>query len=146
MASLFIATLLFSVVGLVALIWAKHWELTTGRVILGGVRPQVGQFFHVVLFWIERVLPALARGYSRLFFREALAFLHRGTAALVLWVENLLERILHSVRHTTDVHHVHSAAQASAFLREVAAHKKQLLETRVSEEQRGLEQPTDVPA
>lgn len=91
------------------------------------VRPTANRFFHVVLLWIERIIPTLARIYTRRAVRSSLTFAHRGTARLVVKTEKGLERTLHTLRHTTDVRR--GMGEASLFLREVAEHKKKLLRT-----------------
>jgi hypothetical protein len=123
MALFFTITLAISILGVCGVLWGKHWELTTGQVLLGSVRPRIDRFFQIVLFWIERVLPLLVRVYSRRAAAAALVALHRAFAWMVLEFERLLERTLHTVRHTTDA----KRGEASAFLREVAEHKKRLL-------------------
>jgi len=50
---------------------------------------------------------------------------HRTTAWSVLQVERMLEKTLHTLRHTTAAR---ADGEASAFLREVAEHKKSLIE------------------
>jgi len=128
MVLFFTTTLLVSIAGLAAVLYAKHWELTTGNVLFQGIRPRLSAFFHTVLFWIERVMPDLIRAYSRIGWRLFLKEVHRLSALVVLHTERFLERTLHTIRHTTEVKR--GVGQASAFLREVSEHKKKLLKTK----------------
>jgi hypothetical protein len=124
MVLFFISTLCVSLLGLAGLLYAKHWELTTNKVLFADQRPQLANFFHTILFWVERVLPTLAHDYALLVWRATLRYMHTGVAYLVLKAEKLLERILHTLRHTTEVER--GVGQASDFLRQVAEHKKKL--------------------
>ena len=105
--------------------WVKNWEAATGSVLLSGVRPRLGRFSHELLHWVERILPALARIYSRRLVRRMARETHRLAALAVLRVETYLEKTLHKLRHTTDARRV--TREASPFLRQVAEHKKKLL-------------------
>ena len=124
MVLFFISTLCVSLLGLAGLLYAKHWELTTNKVLFAAKRPQLANFFHTILFWVERVLPTLVHDYALLVLRVTLRYMHTGVAYLVLKAEKLLERILHTLRHTTEVER--GVGQASDFLRQVAEHKKKL--------------------
>ena len=121
----FTATLLISVIGLVSLLWVKNWEIRTGHVLMAGVRPRVGVMSHSFLIWIERVLPRLVTVYARRTARAVENWMHRATAYGLLAAEHGLERGLHSLRGVTEKPRANR--EASAFLREVAAHKKKLL-------------------
>ncbi len=124
MVLFFISTLCVSLLGLSGLLYAKHWELTTGKVLFADHRPRLADFFHTILFWVERVLPTLAHDYALLVWQVTLRSAHATVAYLVLKVEHLLERILHTLRHTTEVDR--GVGQASDFLQQVAEHKKKL--------------------
>lgn len=130
MVLFFTTTLSVSIIGLVGLIVLKRFELETGHVVFLDFRPRFGSFFEQVLLWAEHILPTLARVWSRRALRAASARVHRGVARLVLFLEHGLERSLHFIRHSTDVRR--SAGEASAFLREVAEHKKKLLRTQTA--------------
>lgn len=125
MATFFSLTLAISVVGLVTLIAIKHYELSTGRVVLGGLRPKVGRFFHRALHLVERGVPAVVR----IVLGRALRALRRHTqqalARAILFFEYYLERTLHVVRQKSQAPRGEGAA--SQFLQEVAAHKQKLL-------------------
>lgn len=126
MALFFTTLLIIAIVGMSSLLYLKHWELTTGRLALGSVRPRANHFLRVGLFWLETVLPTLARVYARRGARALMHTLHVASAWIVLKIEQVLERALHMLRHTTDARHL-PTTQASAFLREVAEHKRKLL-------------------
>ena len=119
-------TLAISVVGMLGLLMLKRWELTTGRVVGGSARPAVGDFAHRGLMWVESVLPGLARAWLYRAEESAHTFMHRAAALVVLLAERLLERSLHLLRRNTEAR---TDGQASAFLREVSAHKKELLQS-----------------
>lgn len=125
MVMFFTATLVASIVGLCALVGLKHWELATGRVALRGARPAVGAALSAALHWVERIAPGMLRRYARRAWAAARVLFLRYTAWGVLWTEKHLERLLQGLRHSTSVSH--SPAEASAFLVEVAKHKKKLL-------------------
>lgn len=125
MAPFFIATLCVSIVGLLTLIGVKRWELSTGRVAMRGVRPAVGGMLAGVMHFIERIAPAMVQHWARRLWGIARVLFHRYVAWSVLWVERFLERTLHRLRHTTNT--PRQGGEASAFLVEVAKHKKKLL-------------------
>jgi hypothetical protein len=124
-----LTTLVFSIVGLGALIGVKQWELNTGRVVLAGHRPHLARTARRIIFWVERVLPALAAYWARRVWRTGLVFLQTTLAKAILTAELWLERTLHFVRHKTS-NPPAAQGEASAFLREVAEHKKRLLENK----------------
>ena len=97
MAFIFLSTLLFSIIGILSLFLLKYWELQTGKMVAGSLRPKTHRFFHTVLFWIERVIPTMVRVYSQQALQAALGFVHRAVAFLVLFTERLLERALHLI-------------------------------------------------
>lgn len=114
-----------SIVGMTSLIALKRWELASGHVLGGRVRPAVGALMHRVLVWGEFVLPGLLRYWISAGYRYVRSLFHRLSALAVVVAEHLLERALRVLRRNTQV--PRSDTEASAFLREVSAHKKQLL-------------------
>ena len=128
MVLFFLTTLTLSGLGIVLLFALKAWELKTGKMLVEPLRPHMHHFFSVTLFWIERVIPTMARVYGREALRATLAFVHRSVAFLVLLMEHLLQQTLHIIRRSTDVQH-RAAGEASVFLREVAEHKRKLLKS-----------------
>ncbi|MBY0472730.1 hypothetical protein K2Q00_00380 [Patescibacteria group bacterium] len=128
---LFFTVLLgISIVGLVSLLAIKRWELRTGNMVLAGVRPHVSQVSHRVLVWIERVLPHLITQLARRGVSEGRVLVHRGAAYSLLWAEQGLERVLANLRGVTE--RPRSSKEASAFLREIAEHKRQLVQDKES--------------
>lgn len=122
----FLTTLLsVSIVGMVLLLVLKHYELRTGRLFLGSLRPIINRVFFHMLHFVEEHLPALMRANIERVFRFTVGAAHRFVAQVLLYVEYWLQRALDLLHLTT--HIPHTTTPASAFLREVAAHKKNLL-------------------
>ncbi len=126
MALALLTTLVFSIFGILLLFLLKSWEMRTGQMLAEPIRPTMSKFFHSVLFWVERVIPVLAREYAERALRTSLGFVHRTVALLVLLTERTLQHILQLIHRSTDVK-LHARGEASAFLREVAEHKHKLL-------------------
>jgi hypothetical protein len=122
----FTVTLGVSIAGMILLLVLKRYELNSGRVLLGSARPAVGHFFHRTLSWFEYVLPGLARVGARRLYATARRVLHVWAARFVVKVEQGLEQALRRVRGTTAA--PQPGRETSAFLREVAEHKKKLQE------------------
>lgn len=112
---------------MISLLVLKRYELSSGRVLLGRARPAVGNFFHLGLSWLEYVLPGLIRVGLRRLYGAARRLVHVWVAWLVVKVEQGLEHALRRVRHTTAAAPA-AGHETSAFLREVAEHKKKLQE------------------
>ncbi len=125
MVLLLTITLAVSILGIVSILAVKRWEMETGHVLWAGLRPTVGVFLARSLFWIERRAPRLVRELLRSAGNSLLILMHRLVAKGVLIAERGLERTLHLLRHKTDA--PRAQGEASAFLREVAEHKKKLL-------------------
>ena len=119
------ALLCISLAGLACVLYAKHWEETNGKLMMSRVRPKAGEVLGVGLNFVERRAPALLRDAASRAYAAARTLVHRSTAWAVLQVEQMLEKTLHTLRHTTAAR---SEGEASAFLREVAEHKKSLIE------------------
>ncbi len=125
MVTIFTTTLGISIFGMLALLLLKRYELKTGHVLFAGLRPRVNRVFKISLFYVERVLPALVLFLAERSVRSVVTVFHRLTAQGIVFVEYWLERVLETLRMTT--HIPHSEIPASAFLREVAEHKKTIL-------------------
>ena len=125
MVLFFTLGLILSILGMVGLLGFKRYELTSGQVLFASARPALGAFFRQALWWIEKVLPALVRVYTIRAVRYCKVSLQRTLARSILWLEHTLERMLHTVREQTTTA-VRSPGEASAFLREVAEHKRTL--------------------
>ena len=125
MVLLFSTTLAVSVVCMLLLLGLKRYELSSGSVFFAGARPALSTFFHNALFWVERVLPALLKSYTLRALRALRSLFWKAIALGVIVFERTLERVLHTVREKTAPSR--APGEASAFLREVADHKKNLL-------------------
>jgi hypothetical protein len=113
-----------SIVGIVGLIALKRWEMATGKVFFASVRPAAGRVLGAGLHFAERRAPALLQGLGWSLYRAVRRLSQFAVAWTMLRVERVLERVLHTLRHTT----VSSGdGKVSAFLREVAEHKKSLI-------------------
>jgi hypothetical protein len=112
---------------MVLLLVLKRFELKSGRVIGGSLRPKVGEAAHNVLTWVEYRAPALAESVTRRTYRYVRSHLHRATAVGIVVAERGLERMLRGLRQNTGV--TDTNKNASEFLREVAAHKKQIVKS-----------------
>lgn len=119
------AGLLISIVGLVSLFMIKRWELQTGRMLFATARPVVGQWAKDTLVWFEQALPKLVVHYGAHMGARAEHWLHKSAAHTLLSAEHALERVLATLRGVTE--RPRSNKEASAFLREVAEHKRQLV-------------------
>lgn len=112
---------------MLALLLLKRYELATGRIFLASARPGIGAFFHRKLVWLEHVLPGLIRAGLHNLYRAVRRALHLGAAWAVLRLEQGLERTLRTLRRNTMPQaRMRSGEETSAFLREVAEHKKRL--------------------
>lgn len=116
---------------MITLLSLKRYELRTHRVFFAPARPGLGTFFAGALVWLERVLPALIAREVRRGYAWARAQLRAAIAWGIIATERALERTLYVVRRKTSVPR---HGEASPFLREVAEHKKKLLEDREEEE------------
>ena len=125
MTLFFTATLGISIVGMISLLALKRWEVGSGRVLGGRARPAIGAAAHRALTWVEYVLPGLAAqgaANTRSWMRNVF---HRLSALVVVVTERTLERLLRVLRRNTAV--PRTDTEASSFLREVSAHKAELL-------------------
>jgi hypothetical protein len=120
-----IIALYASVVGMVSLVVIKRWELKSGRMLGSTVRPAIGTFFHTVAVWSAHVAPSVARQWAREVGRYVRDVARHGTASAVLWTEKWLEKTLEAIRQKTTPHRL-GGTPASAFLLEVAEHKRAL--------------------
>ena len=121
----FIVTLGLSIAGLVSLLVLKRLELATGHIFFSGVRPRMGELFYRTLLWIERDAPALAQELVRSLYKNGRHMANPGAAPGILWLARASEQTLRTLRRTTAVA-PRAGGEASAFLREVAEHKKKL--------------------
>jgi len=128
MALILTISLGFSVMGMLSLLILKRYELDTGKVVFAEARPRVGYYLERAVRLFVSVLPSLIY-HALLRAKNAfLFFIHAAVARAALAIEQLLERILHTVREKTSP--PRAPGEVSAFLREVADHKKQILHRR----------------
>ncbi len=120
------ALLCVSIAGLIGLIAVKRWEIESGRLVMSGMRPKAGAVLGESLRFVEQGLPHAVRRTARRAYKLSRLLFHRTVAWTVLQVERVLERTLHTLRHHTAEER--GDGEVSAFLREVAEHKKSLLE------------------
>jgi hypothetical protein len=125
MVLFFTSTLCLSVLAMVALLAVKRYELVSGRVLFSGVRPAVNSFFGQVSQWGQKILPELLRHYMERAAQFVLKKTQLGVAQIIVTFEHALESVLSAVRERTE--DLHPSREPSAFLREVADHKKNLL-------------------
>ncbi len=125
MVLFFTVGLILSIAGMLGLLGFKRYELSTGNVLFASARPAVGHFLKQALWWVEKVLPALVRVYTMRTIRFCKVVLQRALARSILWIEHTLEQVLHTVRERTTTVRA-PGGEASAFLREVAEHKRKL--------------------
>lgn len=123
MILVFTVALIVSIVGMLTLLMMKRYEMNTGRIFLASSRPAIGGFFHHKLVWIEYVLPGLVRVGAKRTYIFVRRVVRVWTIRLAIKLETALEQALSRVRHTTLPAR---RGQSSAFLREVAEHKKRL--------------------
>ncbi len=131
MVLFFVCLMLVSIAGMVSLLVIKRWELETGNMLFGGIRPHVGKKAHSFLTWVERALPGIISDYSLRTGRRVQETLHRKIAQALLATEHGLEHLLKQLRGVTE--HPKSNKPASDFLREVAEHKRQLVSSKQAE-------------
>ncbi len=126
MAFVFSITLGISIVGLILILTLKRIELRTGRVLFRGLRPAMGNFLGGILSFVEHVLPAAGRRVGR----NIVHATQRGVKFVMLRgalvFERTLEMLLHRVREKTRP--PRGRTEVSGFLKEVAEHKRSLLE------------------
>lgn len=124
MVTFFISLLAISIAGLVTLIALKRWEMHTGRVVLGTLRPTASKALGEALYFAEAGMPVMLKRAGRRAYAIARSLFHRFVAWSVLHTERLLERTLRAVRGATQLK---GEGEVSDFLREVAEHKRSLL-------------------
>jgi hypothetical protein len=125
MAGALTITLGISIVGLLSLLVLKRREMKTDRVIFARARPKLRRFFHTILVVVEHVIPGLVRYVWHTILRFMRGGVQRIIARAILMFEVTLERVLHRVRSTSTA--PQGSGEVSNFLREVAAHKRDLL-------------------
>lgn len=118
------AILVFSIVGLVALIGIKAWELRVGHLLFPSMRTSAAVRSTRVLYFAHAELPHKLARTGRIARKVARAYVSFASAQVLFYFERVLERVLHKVR-TAPVN-LKERGEASPFLREVAAYKRML--------------------
>jgi hypothetical protein len=119
-----IILLAVSIVGMLALISAKRYELTSGNLIFANSRPRLAKFSQRMVFLFGTAVPLYLRWQAGRLYRASTAWVHRAVAHGAVRVEHWLERTLQNVREKTAS--TRAPGEASAFLREVGEYKKKL--------------------
>ena len=113
-----------SILGMLALIVIKRWELKTGRKLFASsLRPPVAHSSHKAAVWIKG-LPQLCLHYIAKEGPALREWLRHTLAQALLWTERTLEQALHTLQRGTVPQE--SNAPVSDFLREVAEYKRKL--------------------
>ncbi|HVV15294.1 MAG TPA: hypothetical protein VHD55_02775 [Candidatus Paceibacterota bacterium] len=124
MASFLTITLVVSASGLILMLALKCYEMRRGRLILASVRPKVGGAAHNAVMFIESVLPALFLRGARGLVAGARGLARRIVARSIVLFERLLHKMLVFMHDMTRP--PQAGGPASAFLQEVAEHKRAL--------------------
>jgi hypothetical protein len=119
-----IILLAVSIVGMLVLLVAKRYELTTGNLIFANSRPRLAKFSQRMVFLFGTAVPLYVRWQIGRLYRVSTVWIHRALARGVVNVEHWLERTLNNVREKTAA--PRAPGEASAFLREVGEYKKKL--------------------
>lgn len=120
-----ITTLLVSCAGLVILLSLKRFEMRSGKLIMGSVRPKVGGVMHSGVVFVESVLPALFIRSAKRLLSGMNVWIQKTFARAIVFFEQTLRWMLDSIHEMTTKPR-QGGGPASAFLREVAEHKRKL--------------------
>ncbi len=121
----FTITLCLSSLGLLLLLGIKRYEMRTERVVFAWARPSVTRVVHIIVLFIQYILPFIARRSIAKVLAFMRSSLSRALARLMLYIEVSLKRALTSIQETMQPRR--SGGTASTFLQEVADHKSKLL-------------------
>lgn len=124
MVFILIGILVFSIVGMVAILSVKRYELTTGKLILGSVRPGLSRKSSRAHFVVTRWLPAYVLYVLFRMYVYVRGWVQKLAARLVLFLERVLERVLIEVKERTTPNR--APGEASPFLREVGKYKEEI--------------------
>ncbi|MDE2212924.1 MAG: hypothetical protein KGJ34_00065 [Patescibacteria group bacterium] len=122
------AVLLCSSLGMVLLLAIKHWEVSKDRMLFRSTRAQVNESFAIYLNFFASRLPSLAQEKGRTHIEAVEVWCKGMLARVLLKAEGVLERMLRTLKQTTAPHS--AQGQVSAFLQEIAEHKRTLAHTR----------------
>lgn len=130
MASFLTITLLASAFLLALMLGLKRFEMRRGRVLFSGLRPRTGGLMHRGVVFVESALPALAVGLAHGAGHGLRSLARRAMAQTILLFEQFLHRLLALMHDMTRP--PQAGGPASAFLQEVAQHKRALQKRAVS--------------
>lgn len=122
-----IILLVVSIAGMLALLGAKRYELTSGNLIFGSSRPKLAKFSNRMVFLFGTAVPLYLRWQAGRAYHACTSWIHRIVARGAVRIEAWLERTLHIVREKTAPNR--TPGEASAFLREVGEYKKKLADS-----------------
>ncbi len=125
MAMFLTSTLFLSVFGMSSIITTKRFEDRTGHVLFAVMRPRVARGTHAISVFFLHTLPVRTKAALRRAGRYVRSVARHALAASILWLEGVLERMLHAVRHTTPAQP--GTLASSPFLQEVTEYKKALM-------------------
>jgi hypothetical protein len=131
------ATLIVSSLCLATLLWLKDWELSTGNMIMSGMRENLSRWSLFSIDFFEHTIPERSQRLWESFMLWLRGSARGALARALLSIEQMLERVLHFLRHGLTAERSNES-QVSAFLQEVAEHKKRLIRT--SNKRRSLHQ------
>src|SRR2546428_3010782 len=94
-----VVVFVLSCAAMVLLLYIKHWELSTGRMLFASARPHVAAFAHRALVSIEHHLPSALKRASVRIFRWLRAHARNIVARALIAVEHTLENVLTTLRH-----------------------------------------------
>jgi hypothetical protein len=124
MAFFLTITLLVSALGLIVLLVLKRYEMKRGKLLLARIRPGAGGVAYRAVMFVESVLPALVVGGVQGLFLGVRALARRVMARTIVLFERVLHRMLAFMHDMTRP--PSGGGPASAFLQEVAEHKRAL--------------------
>jgi hypothetical protein len=124
MATFFSITLGISIVGLVLLMALKRYELKSGRVLFGRLRPELDRLGFNSLVIIEHILPRALKISGKRAARALTTLLRTGWMHAMRTVQKMLERILRRV--STSARPQRAGGEVSPFLQQVSEHKRAL--------------------
>ena len=118
-------TLCVSLLGIILILSIKRYEMRTGRVFFARTRPAITAPLHTSSLVIEHLLPRFAQRSVDRGIVTIRAVLGRMLAKGTFMIETMLRKMLSAIHRVVEPRE--RGGPASAFLQEVAAHKRKLL-------------------
>lgn len=122
--------LIFSSLAMMLLLYVKHLEMRSGRLLFAKIRPHVSAASVRLTATVEQHIPVVLERALRYALHWIRVRVRDIVARILLTVEHSLEAMLDGIKHSLTPPHGASGQASSAFLREVAEHKRKL--TRVT--------------